>query len=263
MSRSWYRIALLDGQAAVTVAAPGEHLGAAVDTARSRFRQAWPMLVASLGENQVPLGDSVGKGVVRIADSPTWLPPMKCPPGVVLSARAQDSPTLPTPGYTVHTGDTTTVVEAQLAGDDAADCFLAMIERLPALDNLEIRVLEQNTGEGDPPVWLSPRLDVRKALRFLDDHEVDILHNGHVYLSAYVRSIHATLRLTDHKTLVWLAPTSPPEFMFAELHRRRVPALDRLVTVSDLPHFHYRGASSSDLHKLGNRLASMRFRRVA
>ncbi|MBE7449095.1 MAG: hypothetical protein HS111_09415 [Kofleriaceae bacterium] len=54
-------------------------------------------------------------------------------------------------------------------------------------------------------MWLTPRLsDPRRALRFLDDFEVDLLDSGHVDVAAYVRAPQSTWRLTQHKTLVWM-----------------------------------------------------------
>src|SRR5207237_9012252 len=108
-------------------------------------------------------------------------------------------------GYVVHPDPALFVIEAQTDADHVIDLFLGMIERLPAGDNLEVRVLDHFEDAGATDVWLTSRLTVQKILRLLDDHDVDLIGNGHLEVSVYVRAHKATLRLTEHKTVVWLA----------------------------------------------------------
>ena len=112
-------------------------------------------------------------------------------------------------------------------------------------------------------VWLTSRVNARKIIRFLDDHDAELFGNGHLELSIYVRSHKATLRLTEHKTVVWLAEEGALETevktWLGELH---VPAVPELVTVSRGPHFHYRPAKSRDRKKLSEELYRQRLRKV-
>ena len=108
-------------------------------------------------------------------------------------------------GWTVRAHPSLLVLEAQTEGDQLVDLYLGLIERLPAADNLEVRVQEHFEDAGQADVWLTSRVNAKKVLRLLDDHDVDLIDNGHLELSVYVRAHKATLRLTEHKTVVWLA----------------------------------------------------------
>src|SRR5439155_2675831 len=88
------------------------------------------------------------------------------------------------------------VIEAQTDAEHLTDLYLGLIERLPTADNLEVRVLDHFEDTGTTDVWLTARVNVKKILRFLDDHDVELLGNGHLELSVYVRAHQATLRLT-------------------------------------------------------------------
>ena len=100
-------------------------------------------------------------------------------------------------------------------------------------------------------------------LRFLDDHDVELLGNGHLELSVYVRKLRGTLRLTEHKTVAWIAE---PGVLEAEVGRwlgeLDVPHVAELVTVASGAHFHYRPARSRDRRKLGEELYRQRLRKV-
>jgi hypothetical protein len=155
------------------------------------------------------------------------------------------------------------VLEAQTDGDHLVDLFLGIIERLPTADNLEVRLLDHFEDAGVTNVWLTSRVNAKSILRFLDDHDVDVLGNGHLEVSVYVRAHKATLRLTEHKTVVWLAEERALEqemrTWFGEL---KVPHVDSLVTVNRVAHFHYRPAKSRDRKKLGDELYRQRLRVV-
>ncbi len=117
-----------------------------------------------------------------------------------------------------------------------------------------------------PDVWLTSRVNAKKILQFLDDFDVELIGNGHVELSVYVRAHRATLRLTEHKTVVWLAEERALEAevtgWLRELGVPRISAPPSLVTAGSAPHFHYRPAKSRDRKKLGQELYRQRLRRV-
>jgi len=269
VNHAWYRIALAHGDRSPTVViAPGDHLGAALATAVSRFDSAWPIAVAQAPPNEVPLGESVGKGVVvepgtTLIRYPTdvirWpvgvIPSMSVSPHGVAAIRT---------GWFRHPDEAITVIEAVVDGDRLAQVFLWLVEHLPAADNLEIRILDHHDGGGPSEVWLSPRLSPRRAIRFLDDHRADILENGHIELSIYLRRERSTLRLTEHKTVVWLSddPETATQFT-AWLAMLNVPPVDALVTIGGIGHFHYRPPRSSSRERMTTRLAAMKLRRVA
>ena len=127
-------------------------------------------------------------------------------PAGVVAALGERARAAIAPGYARSTDGDTHVVEAVVAGAAARDVFLDVIERLPAVDNVEIDVAAHADPVGDRQVWLTPRLkDARRALRFLDDFEEDCLTSGHVDVAVYVRAPRSTWRLTQHKTLLWLS----------------------------------------------------------
>jgi hypothetical protein len=155
------------------------------------------------------------------------------------------------------------VIEAQTDAEHLTDLFMGMIERLPSADNLEVRLLDHFEDVGRADVWLTSRVDAKRILRFLDDYDTELFGNGHLELSIYVRAHKATLRLTEHKTVVWLASDHALE---ADVQRwlgeLAVPRVEALTTIKDVPHYHYRPAASRDRKKLGDELYRQRLRRV-
>jgi hypothetical protein len=266
VTRTWYRVALArDGHAPIVVAAAGEHIGAALDVARASLAGSWAVAADAVsGEDAVPLGDAVGKSaVVQLGEAPAGTSSFRWPHGVVPKL---GSTLVPRRGWTVRADPELLVMEAQTDSEHQVDLFLGMVERLPTADNLEVKILAHydDVPTGATEVWLTSRIDARKVLRFLDEHDRDLIENGFVEVSVYVRKHKATLRLTEHKTVVWLAEAGALEAevarWFGELE---VPRAEQLVTVSDAPHFHTRPGKSFARKKLGEELFKDRMRRVA
>ena len=286
VSRTWYRIALArDGHEPIVVAAAGEHMGAAVEAAQASLAESWAVAADTVtATDLVPLGDSVGKnGVVQLGAAPVDTPRFRFPAGVLPRLGATAPLASVQRGFAMRPDPELVVVEAQTDAANLVDLFLGMIERVPTADNLEIRVLEHydggaSTGAGSAAegrrgsidggastdVWLTSRVDAKKVIRFLDEHDRDLIENGHVEINVYVRSQKGTLRLSEHKTVVWLAEgnalAAEVVGWFGELG---IPRTDDLVTVASVPHFHYRPAKSLDRKKLADGLFRDRLRRVA
>ena len=286
MSRTWYRVALArEGHEPVVVAASGEHMGVAVETARATLAGSWAVAAdVAAATDIVPLGESVGKGaVVQLGPAPAETPRFRFPAGVLPRLGATAALARLGRGFARRADPELLVLEAQTDAANLVDLFLGMIERVPAADNLEIRVLAHFDGDGSAgpgsaaggrrgsivgddttDVWLTSRVDAKKVLRFLDEHDRDLIENGHVEINVYARAQKATLRLTEHKTVVWLAEANALAAevagWFGELG---IPRADELVTVASVPHFHYRPAKSLDRTKLADALFRDRLRRVA
>lgn len=262
-TKTWYRIAVgREGQPAVLLAAQGEHLGVALAAAEHHVGSGARALAVEVAPgNEVPLGESVGKHhVVELGASDETFG-FAWPPGVlpqlghtIAAARA---------GFVEHPDPKLFILEAQVAGDTVVDTFLGMIERLPTADNLEIRVLDHFEDRAQTDVWLTSRVNAKKILSFLDDHDDELITNGHVQISIYIRKHKATLRLTEHKTVVWIAEdrelAADVARWFKELE---VPRIDKLERITSVPHFHFRGAKSKDRKKLAEELFRQRLRRV-
>ncbi len=263
-NRTWYRIALARAAGApVIVAAQGEHLGAAIAAAERHVAGSRAIAVDA---GVIPIGESLGKhSVVELAsEGPApEVPALHWPRGVLPQIGHTAAVAGAARGWTVRQDPKLFVIEAQTDAEHVVDLFLGLLERLPAADNLEIRVLDHFEDAGKTDVWLTSRVDVKKILRFLDDYEDELIHNGHVELSIYVRKHKATLRLTEHKTVVWLADDRELEADVTRwLGELEVPRTDSLVRVSGVSHFHYRLAKSRDRKKLGDELFRQRLRRV-
>jgi hypothetical protein len=266
MNRAWYRVALGRPEGATLAVAPGEHLGEAIAVATSRFKRAWPIAVAPAPPDEVPLGESVGKGVVVDRGAVVEVDPdLRWPTGVVpsLAVPGRELAAI-RPGWVRHAdAEVAVVIEAQVLGDRAPEVFLELVERLPVADNLELKLMDHHDGGGPTEVWLSPRLTVKKAIRFLDDHDVEVLANGHLEASIYLRAEKSTLRLTDTKTIVWLsedaATADRVAGWFGELGIARA---ERIVTLEDVAHYHYRQPATSTRPRLTRKLESMRLRKV-
>lgn len=261
-TRIWYRIALArpDGTKQL-VAAAGEHMGQAIAAAEQAVTDSHAIGVEQAQAGEIPLGESVGKGhVVRLGDPPE-LPAFHWPPGVLPSLTGS-LPSVRT-GWTYRTDPKLLVMEAQTDAEHLVDLFLGIVERLPTADNLEVRVLDHFESTDTTDVWLTARVNAKKVLRFLDDYDVELINNGHVELSVYVRAHNATLKLSEHKTVVWLAEGRALEADIARWYKELgVPQVSELVTVRDMPHFHFRPAKSRDRKKLGEELYRQRLRKV-
>lgn len=265
--RSWYRIALArpPGPPAL-LAVQGEHLGDAIAAAERHLKGAYATAV-EVATAEIPLGEAVGKHpVVELGAVPGIdldPAPFHWPAGVVPQLGSTAPLAGARRGWFAYPDPKLLVIEAQTDAAHLVDLFLGMVERLPSADNLEVRVLDHFEDAGTTEVWLTSRVNAKRILSFLDDHDDDLLHNGHVELSIYVRAHKATLRLTEHKTVVWIAEERALETEVAGwLAALAVPRVDALTRVVSVPHFHYRPARSRDRKKLGEQLYRQRLRRV-
>jgi hypothetical protein len=272
VSETWYRIAFDDGDGVRLAVAPGDHLGAAIGVAAARLgrnRPVWPVAAAQAPPGDVPLGESVGKGVVVERIAPDTLEVSRrfhYPSGVVAALGGGPRPPLVT-GFIDRSGDRASgeplVLEAVVEGEGARERFLEVVERLPVVDNIEVQVADHFDG-GNTEVWLTPRLkDPRRALRFLDDFSLDLLDNGHVDVAVYVREPRSTFRLTQHKTLLWMSVDDGLHAKVrAWLEHAGLEARDELATIAGSPHHHYRPAAASARGKLETRLGKAGMRKV-
>ena len=252
--RTWFRVALGNGQ---VVAASGEHLGQAIAAAEQHAKS---FAVAVAQADATPLGESVGKQAVVATTEVVAATSFAPPPGVL---RALGTELALRRGWVERPSDGLFVIEAQTDAAHLVDLYLGLVERVPSADNLEIRVLPHFEDTGTTDVWLTSRVNAQKILRFLDDHDAELFGNGHVEISVYVRSHRATLRLTEHKTVAWIADDRALAGDVAKwLKELAVPLVEALPTVASVPHFHYRGAKSRDRKKLGEELYRQRLRRV-
>ena len=269
VTRTWYRIALArTGGAPVLTAASGEHLGAAVAAAEHHVAGSWAIAAELASADQVPLGESVGRHQVATLDEAPGddLPVFRWPSGVLPRLSRTEGVRGARRGYAIHParpGEGPLAIEAQTDGEHLVDLFLGLVERLPSADNLEVRLLDHFEDVGRIDVWLTSRVNAKKILAFLDDFDVELIGNGHVELSVYVRAHRATLRLTEHKTVVWIAEARALEGeVTGWLRELGVPRGEPLVTAAGAPHFHYRPGKSRDRTKLGEALYRQRLRRV-
>jgi hypothetical protein len=268
MTRTWYRVAVVrPGGVPAVVAAVGEHMGVAVAVAERHAPGSFAIAAEIADESQIPLGESLGKSTVVELGAAPDLPVFRWPVGVLPKLSAAAAARGARRGWIHRPDPELQVIEAQTTADHLVDLFLGMIERLPSADNLEVRVLDHfEDGGGDGggiDVWLTSRVDAHRILRLLDDHDEELLGNGHLELAVYLRAQRATLRLTEHKTVVWLASDRALDGEVGRwLRELDVPEVDALVTVKDAPHFHYRPARSRDRKGLGEALYRERLRRV-
>ena len=262
-SRLWYRIALATNAGAPQLAlASGDHPGVAIAEAERVIAGSWAIAFDVATAEEIPLGEAVGKGhVVKLGPAPIELSTFKFPPGA-LPAVSGGVHTMAC-GWTKRSEPGILVLEAQTDADHLVDLYLGIVERLPSADNLEVRLLDHYDAAGATDVWLTSRITAKKILRFLDDHDAELFGNGHVELSVYARAQKATLRLTEHKTVLWLAEGNALEAeMTRWLGELGVPAVTSLPTVVDGAYHHYRTPASRDRKKLGDELFKQRMRKV-
>lgn len=266
MKEQWWRIAFGGADGARLVVAPGDHLGAAIGVAAVRLGkrgEVWPLASAPATPGEVPLGESVGKGVVVEREVPERVGTFRPPSGVILALDAGPRASIEV-GFATRVAEETLVIEAVAEGNDARERFLEVVERLPVVDNVEVQIADHFDGGHTTDVWLTPRMrDTRRALRFLDDFDVELLRNGHVDVAVYVREPRSTWRLTQHKTLAWMTIDEGLNGKVRGwLEGAGLALREPLETIADRPHHHYRSATSSPRLKLGMRLTRAGLRKV-
>ncbi len=245
------------------VAAQGEHLGAALAAAEAHVPGSHAIAIEVAAGDDVPLGESVGKHHIVELGASTDIPSLRWPIGILPALGHTGPLATARRGWIEHPDLTKLVIEAQTDADHIVDLFLGLVEKLPAADNLEVRVLDHFEDVGKTEVWLTSRVDAKKIISFLDDKDDDLVHNGHIELSIYVRAHKGTLRLTEHKTVVWIAEERALATEIAGwLKELEIPRVETLTRVIGVPHFHYRLAKSKDRKKLGDELFRQRLRRV-
>lgn len=238
-------------------------MGQAIAEAKEHLRDSFPVAVEHASAEQIPLGESVGKGHVIKLGAASEVPVFQWPIGVLPSLPDAAKCVGACRGWVEHSDDNMLVIEAQTEADQLTDLFLGLIEKLPSADNLEVRVLDHFEDSKATDVWLTSRVNAKKILRFLDDYDDDLLGNGHLEISVYVRQLRATLRLTEHKTVVWIAEDRALATEVAGwLKELGVPRIEKLISVRDGAHFHYRGAKSRNRTKLAEELYRQRLRKV-
>ena len=271
MSEPWFRLELRDDASVpLVIAARAPHLGAAIELARKKHPRH-RLIAAATGAAMPPIGDSVSKEQVILAEEALLAPDvLALPPGLVrLAVPDGSSPPLTVGWVRRETPDVAVVIEAQPDPTRIHETWMRVIERLPSADNIEVMVrdpYDRREPAGAPTggaAWLTSRIDAKKALRFLDDHDDILTEHGHVRLSLYVRASRSTLRLTEAKTLVWIsedqATVAAATGWFDALG---LPALPSLTTAADVPHLRYRGSRAGDRTHLEERLYQMRLRIV-
>jgi len=264
LTRTWYRIALArPGGPSMLVATAGEHMGIAVAAAERHAPRSFAIAVELAPDSDIPLGDSLGKSSIVDLGAAPDLPVFHWPTGVLPQLSRAGGAAGAARGWIRRPHDELLVIEAQTDAEHLTDLFMGLIERLPSADNLEVRMQDHFEDAGRADVWLTSRVDARWILRFLDDHDTELFGNGHLELSVYVRALRATLRLTEHKTVVWLAQDRALDAeVRGWLGELGVPPVEPLVGIKDVPHYHYRPAKSRDRRRLADELFRQRLRRV-
>jgi hypothetical protein len=263
-TRTWYRIALArPGAPSILVATAGEHMGIAVAAAERHAAGSFAVAVELAPDSDIPLGEALGKtSIVALGAAPD-VPVFHWPIGVLPQLSRAGGAAGTQRGWTERRHGELFVIEAQTDAEHLTDLFMGLIERLPSADNLEVRLLDHFEDAGRTDVWLTSRVDARWILRFLDDRDTELFGNGHLELSVYVRAQRATLRLTEHKSVVWLAQDRALEGdVRGWLGELGVPRVEPLVGIKDVPHYHYRPARSRDRRRLADELYRQRLRRV-
>ena len=263
LHHSWYRIAVARPNATAQIlAAEGAHLGEAVAAAEAHAKS---YAIAADLANAAPLGESLPRKppVAVLGDDTDNTPDFRWPTGVLPQLGQTAKLAGARRGFVAHADPKLLIIEAMTDAEHLVDLFLGLVEHLPTADNLEVRVLDHFEDAQKTDVWLTSRVNAKAIIRFLDDHDVDVINNGHVEVSVYVRAHKATLRLTEHKTVVWLAEERGLEADITRwLGELAVPRVDALRAVNQVSHFHYRPAKSRDRKKLGEQLYRQRLRIV-
>ncbi len=134
-TRTWHRVALaLPTGASQLVLASGEHVGQALAEAQHAYANSRAIAVDPATTDEIPLGESVGKGhIVQLGDAPS-LGTFDWPLGI-LPAITGNSAARVEPGWVEHADEALHVIEAQVDREHVVDLFLGLLERVPAAYN--------------------------------------------------------------------------------------------------------------------------------
>src|SRR5690242_5021400 len=108
-------------------------MGQAVAEARAHVQGSWAIAVDNASGQDIPLGESVGKGHVLMlrGDEAIQIPLFRWPTGVLPALPAASSFVGAGPGWVVRRDPKLFVIEAQTDDENVTDLFLGLIERLP------------------------------------------------------------------------------------------------------------------------------------
>ncbi|MEI2624888.1 MAG: hypothetical protein V9G23_13925 [Giesbergeria sp.] len=180
----WYDCVIADPGKLTTrlVSTRGSHMGEAIARAEQKTGH-----VMAVGPGAAPIGESVGKSSVERGPGPV-LPAdattARWPRGVIPQWQPDTTLRLPQLGYVIHSGapaltptqeransGPAVVVEVSCAAASAHDLWMSLVEQMPGVDNIEVRLLPQFGDVAHTDIWLTPRINGKKAIRFLDDHQ--------------------------------------------------------------------------------------------
>src|SRR5215510_9344857 len=103
-------------------------MGQAIAEAQERITGSWPIAVEHAAGEQIPLGESVGKGhVLMLGEAPPNLPTFRWPVGVLPALDGAAAFAGAAPGWVVRPDDKLLVIEAQTDDEHLTDLFLGLI----------------------------------------------------------------------------------------------------------------------------------------
>ena len=127
------------------------------------------------------------------------------PPGIILSCIENDSfdPGDLHPGYTCESGDGGLVtITAVVPGAGLLDTFIALASIMPSIVVSWVTLCAHYENTGTVSMYTHEKLASPAAIeRFLKEHTVDILENGHVKFTVYDNEGKTNLVITDHKEI--------------------------------------------------------------
>lgn len=225
-------------------------------------------LVADVPDNAVDLRD----GVLFCHDEMYTCPldpsddPFQFPSGIIpCDDGDQSDPDEIVEAYVVDTQEFPIDVEVVVDRRRLLDTFFSLLRWLPSASAIEVRIRGHWDNTHKTGIWLSPDWDSHEViLKYIDDRQPDLLMSGYVDIAIYCRPERATLRLTHHKTIVFLADnrTGVGRCVSKIQDLGFSPIESALMIGRGFCHYHYRLPNSHDRASLITELEDDGFRYV-
>ncbi len=193
----------------------------------------------------------------KSADDPDFWFPVGVVPTPQDEERGGIDPTEIREGYAIEHNEDEHALHVVVDARRLWQVFTTVFRALPSRDGLEIRLLAHWEEQEKTQVWLAPPdFSDDVILSFIQENSPDLVDNGGVELAVYCRSEQCTLRLTEHKTLVFYADDAKYLGPIEEVVKNLgfAPREPLLSIVTRCGHYHYALPGTASRSELAARL---------
>lgn len=145
-------------------------------------------------------------------------------------------------------------LSAVVPANNLLSLYLTIVQMAPSLRVFWVKLQEDwEAKDEQPTLYVNEALTTMNAIAsFLERHNIDLVFNGHVTLTAFTEIGSININLDDHKMLVVVGHDAELIDTFAAyLEQQGIPQMKNLVNVqTGIHHWHYRHPSSRSRNDL-------------